>query len=971
MNTFRLLATAIALSFVISGFSLLAQNTDQSKDWSIVASYEITGKASGLAWDGQFLYFGIYGSNGDKVYRFDPSTGEETLLFSNPEIGDSYGMTYDGEYLWIIDQPSGSSNPALAKQLDFSGTILQTVALPDHYMSGIAWDNGDFWALTYYPDPGNVYKVDDEGTVLNSFVPPDDQPWDAALQDEFLWIVDYWEYTICKVDTTDGQVIECHMSENQRPSGIVYDGQFLWYVDGPIGGSSTLYKVDLGGSGTPQINLPYTTWDFGNVAVGDSAVWSMNIGNTGTAPLEVENLQVPGAAPIFSWQTFPITIEPGESVNVDIIFKPSAPGPLNTVFQVLSDDPINPSVDVTVVGEGVLVGPSIVIPVTSYDFGGVRIGAHTRWFMNVKNIGNDVLSVTSIVSDEAAFFVEPDLTFPIELAPLEEFDFGIWFNPTTDDDYSGTLAVASNDPDNPVVNVGVEGSGIDQTYAIGDELWYFNITTGWDNSPKAIGSIRDITGDGIDDVIVCSEDNFIRCFNGNSHGLADIIWEFEIYSGNVYQQQALSFHNDIDGDGYMDVVVGTTGGDRSVTAISGKTGQQLWKFNTSLWGSGGWVYAVDAYRDFNGDGVADPLGVAGNDATGTGPRRAFCIDGTDGSLIWDYFFGGPGFGVISIADVNSDGVPDVLAGASNASETEGRVVCINGATGNAIWSKTTGGSSVWGLVQIGDVSGDGIPDVAAGDFGGNYYGYDAANGDILFSGGLGSSIITRMFMLDDVNADGFPDILFGSSSSNCVVVSGYDGNNIWLKPVAQLAWNVARINDVNGDGINDVVVGTLFQNNFVYYLDGTTGDELHSLNFYEAVDAINTIPDITGDESMEVVAGGREGKVVCYSGGIDTWTSVPQPSKSGNMLKIDASPNPFSDNVNITVESNLDLDIAINIITTGGLTIRHFGSRALADGPIHVNWDGTNMAGANVNPGLYFVVITSGQYQKTFKLIKK
>jgi len=349
MNKFRLLATAIVLTIVVSGFSLFAQNTRQSKDWSITASYQITGKASGLAWDGQFLYYGIYGTNGDQVYRFDPSTGEETLLFSNPEIGDSYGMTYDGEYLWIIDQPSGSSNPALAKQLDFTGTILQTVALPDHYMSGIAWDDGDFWVCTYYPDPGTVYKVDDAGTVLNSFTPPDDQPWDVALQDEFLWIVDYWEYTICKVDTTDGQVVECHMTEDERPAGIVYDGQFLWYIDGPLGGASTLYKVDLGGSGTPQINLPYTTWDFGNVAVGDSAVWSMNIGNTGTAPLEVENLQVPGAAPIFSWQSFPVTIEPGESVNIDVIFKPSAPGPLNTVFQVLSDDPINPSVDVWLV----------------------------------------------------------------------------------------------------------------------------------------------------------------------------------------------------------------------------------------------------------------------------------------------------------------------------------------------------------------------------------------------------------------------------------------------------------------------------------------------------------------------------------------------------------------------------------------------------------------------------------------------
>ena len=31
-----------------------------TKDWSIVETYTIPGKASGLAWDGTYIYFGIY-----------------------------------------------------------------------------------------------------------------------------------------------------------------------------------------------------------------------------------------------------------------------------------------------------------------------------------------------------------------------------------------------------------------------------------------------------------------------------------------------------------------------------------------------------------------------------------------------------------------------------------------------------------------------------------------------------------------------------------------------------------------------------------------------------------------------------------------------------------------------------------------------------------------------------------------------
>lgn len=973
MKHFNLFRFITLIILTISMIQVSAQNSGDSKDWSIVATYQISGKASGLAWDGQYLYYGIYGANGDRVYRFNPATGQENLLFTNPEIGDSFGMTYDGEFLWIVDQPSGSTNPALAKKLSATGSIIETITLPDHYMSGIAYDDGDFWVCTYYPDPGKVYKVDGQGAQMNQFTPPNNQPWDACLQDEFLWIADYNAYNLCKVDTATGQIIESHACENQRPSGIVYDGQYLWYVDGALGAASTLYKVDLGGSGTPQISVPVTSWNYGNVAVGDSSVWAMNVGNTGTAPLTIESLQIPNAVPIFTWETFPFTLAPGEFTDLEIIFRPTEPGTLNTSFQILSTDPITPQVNITLTGEAVLVGPAIEIPITSHNYGAVRKNAHKRWFLEVKNIGNATLNIESMQSNDPVFFIDNDLTFPVMISPLETVQIGIWFNPPAASNYAGTITVASNDPQQPAVAINLSGSGIDQTYPIGEALWNYTITGNYDNSPKAIKSIRDISGDGVDDVIVCSEDNIIRCFNGNSHGTADIFWEFEIYSGNVYQQQALSIHADINNDGFQDVVVGTTGGDRSITAISGKTGQQLWKFSTgSMWGTGGWVYQVDAVTDYNGDGIADVLGCAGNDATGTGPRRAFCINGETGVYMWDNFFEGPGFAVMSIPDVNGDGIPDAIGGASNASETQGKVVGINGANGATLWSQATAGSSVWGLALIDDINGDGIADIAAGSFNGNYYGYNPVNGGILFSGAIGGSpIITRLFRIEDVDADGYADLLFGSSSSNCVVVSGFDGSNIWLNPLIDKAWNVAVIDDISGDGINDVVVGTLFSNNYIYFLDGISGNEMKSFNYGEPIDAITTITDINNDHSMEAVVGGRQGKVYCYSGGVDASTSIQNPVAQSDLGRFSASPNPFTDFVNIRVDLSEDIIFHISIISAGGLLLKDIGSHQVNSHPLELIWDGKDLSGSAVNPGLYFAVISIGKYHKAIKLIKQ
>lgn len=81
---------------------------------------------------------------------------------------------------------------------------------------------------------------------------------------------------------------------------------------------------------------------------------------------------------------------------------------------------------------------------------------------------------------------------------------------------------------------------------------------------------------------------------------------------------------------------------------------------------------------------------------------------------------------------------------------------------------------------------------------------------------------------------------------------------------------MARIADINGDAIDDVVVGTLFSNNYCYFLNGVDGSQLYTpIAYGEAVDAIAAIPDVVGDFSMEMLVGGRNGKVTCYSGGLN------------------------------------------------------------------------------------------------------
>jgi len=140
-----------------------------------------------------------------------------------------------------------------------------------------------------------------------------------------------------------------------------------------------------------------------------------------------------------------------------------------------------------------------------------------------------------------------------------------------------------------------------------------------------------------------------------------MIWEHHIPSGAVYNQQALSIIQDIDGDGYDDVIVGSAWGGRLIRAISGKTGEEIWTHYTNNYGSGGWVYSVDSTFDYNGDGIPDVIATAGDDSNGLGPKRVYCLNGATGVPLWERPVNGPAFSAIGVEDFTGNGIADVVA----------------------------------------------------------------------------------------------------------------------------------------------------------------------------------------------------------------------------------------------------------------------------------------------------------------------
>ncbi len=152
------------------------------------------------------------------------------------------------------------------------------------------------------------------------------------------------------------------------------------------------------------------------------------------------------------------TVPAGGSMDVQVTFSAEelCGGDYLADMMILNNDPLAPAVRVAthmhVTGE-----PDIAVSDTLLDYGAQFIGAVVTQTLVVSNPGCDLLSVTEITTDHGDFTTTPT---SFDLAVGESQDVLVSFAPSSAEVISGTLTIASNDPDEPVVTVALLGEGL-------------------------------------------------------------------------------------------------------------------------------------------------------------------------------------------------------------------------------------------------------------------------------------------------------------------------------------------------------------------------------------------------------------------------------------------------------------------------------------------------------------------------------
>ena len=221
--------------------------------------------------------------------------------------------------------------------------------------------------------------------------------------------------------------------------------------------------VTLTGTGiaatSPQLTLSSLRLGFGDATVGSSTPQPLTLTSTGSSPVTVSSATISGTDFSADSSTLPVTLNPGQSLTLQVQFDPTETGRAHGQLTINSSSSSNGTAVVELNGNGTAVqSPQLALSAASLAFGNVTMNTPTQQPVTLTSSGTSAVTISSATVTGAGFSVVPGV-LPVTLDPGASATLQVQFDPTVSGAVNGELTISSNSSSGSTTGVPLSGTG--------------------------------------------------------------------------------------------------------------------------------------------------------------------------------------------------------------------------------------------------------------------------------------------------------------------------------------------------------------------------------------------------------------------------------------------------------------------------------------------------------------------------------
>jgi hypothetical protein len=216
----------------------------------------------------------------------------------------------------------------------------------------------------------------------------------------------------------------------------------------------------------PQLSMSPSSLSFGSVATNSSATLSATITSSGSSALTVNSASVTGAGFTLVAGSFPATLNPGQSLTLQVKFTPTATGAATGKLTISSNSTSGATAAIPLSGTGTTAGtPQLTVSATSLSFGSVATTTSATLSVTLTSSGTSAVTVNSAAITGAGFTIIGG-SFPLTLNASQTATVKVQFAPTAAGAVTGQLAISSNSTSGSPALVALSGTGTSVAHSV-------------------------------------------------------------------------------------------------------------------------------------------------------------------------------------------------------------------------------------------------------------------------------------------------------------------------------------------------------------------------------------------------------------------------------------------------------------------------------------------------------------------------